>query len=246
VDIGGESTRPGATRIDAAEQIRRTVPVIAAIRRELAAGPVITIDTTLAEVARAALDVGADAINDVSAGTEDPGILVLAAQRRCGLILMHRLAPPGRDVFSHQYAAPPDYSASGGVTGAVVAFLQERIAAASQAGVSPEAIVVDPGLGFGKTVEQNLELIRGTPALCELGRPVLSGVSRKSFTAKAAGIDTVRHPRERVHASVGLSVAHLFCGATIFRVHDVREHVEALRAAWAARDQSGPAGTPTA
>jgi dihydropteroate synthase len=233
VDIGGESTRPGATRIDAAEQIRRTVPVIAAIRRELAAGPVITIDTTLAEVARAALDVGADAINDVSAGTEDPGILVLAAQRRCGLILMHRLAPPGRDVFSHQYAAPPDYSASGGVTGAVVAFL-------------PEAIVVDPGLGFGKTVEQNLELIRGTPALCELGRPVLSGVSRKSFTAKAAGIDTVRHPRERVHASVGLSVAHLFCGATIFRVHDVREHVEALRAAWAARDQSGPAGTPTA
>ena len=207
LDIGGESTRPGAERISPDEQIRRVVPAIQAIRRHLGApgnvaGPVITIDTTSAQVARAALDAGADAINDVAAGTEDPAMLPLAAERGCGIILMHRLAPPGRDVFSHQYTAPPSYAHHGGVVGAVLAHSRERLIAAAAAGIARDAIVLDPGLGFGKTVEQNLELIVRTPELLELGRPVLSGISRKSFTAKAAGLDTAR-PAARAGARVG-------------------------------------------
>lgn len=232
LDIGGESTRPGAARIPAAEQIRRTTPTIEAIRRRVGDGPVITIDTTLSEVARAALDAGADAINDVAAGLEDDAMLPLAAARRCGIILMHRLAPPGEDVYSHRYAQAPSYEAAGGVVAAVEAFLRERAEAAMRAGVERDRIVIDPGLGFGKTVEQNLELIRQTPRLAKLGWPVLSGLSRKSFVARAAGLDPDRHPpRERVSATVGLSVAHALLGASIFRVHDVGEHVGALRAA---------------
>lgn len=237
VDVGGESTRPGAERVAAEEQIRRTAPAIEAIRRELGTpdrgGPVITIDTTLAQVARAAIDAGADAINDVSAGAEDEAMFALAADRICGIILMHRLAPPERDVYSHQYAAPPDYSAQGGVVDAVEAFLRARAAAAERAGVRRDAIVLDPGLGFGKSVAQNLSLIEQTPRLCGLGYPVLSGISRKSFAARAAGIDPACPPRDRALASVGLSVLHLLRGARIFRVHDVAMHVDALGAAWA-------------
>lgn len=232
LDIGGESTRPGAARVAADEQIRRVVPALAAIRAAIGDQPVITIDTTLADVARAALEAGADAINDVSGGLEDPAMLPLAAQLGCGLILMHRLAPPEADSFSHQYARAPDYGADG-VTAAVQAHLVERLAAAQAAGIAHECILLDPGLGFGKTVEQNLELIRGTPRLLELGRPILSGVSRKSFTARAAGIDMTAPPRQRVHASIGLSIMHLAAGARVFRVHDVAEHVAALRAAGA-------------
>lgn len=246
LDIGGESTRPGAQRVSADEQIRRAVPAVEAIRREFGPsarnGPMISIDTTLASVARAAIDAGADAINDVSAGAEDEGLFPLAAERGCGLILMHRLAPPGRDVYSHQYGAPPDYSAQGGVIGAVGAFLAERARAAERAGVRRDAIVIDPGLGFGKSVEQNLTLIEQTPRLCELGYPILSGVSRKSFTARAAGLDVSRPARERAPASVALSVLHLLRGARVFRVHDVALHVGALRAAWASMHASQPPG----
>lgn len=234
LDVGGESTRPGAERVDGAEQIRRTVPAIEAVRRAVGRSPVITIDTTLAPVARAALDAGADAINDVSAGTDDPDLLLLAAERGCGVVLMHRLARPARDVYSHQYAAAPDYSSRGGVVGSVRAFLRSRLEAAAGAGIAPECVLLDPGLGFGKTVEQNLQLIAGTPELLCLGRPILSGASRKSFTAKAAGLDTALPPPQRVNATVGLSVAHLARGARVFRVHDVAAHVAALRAAWAA------------
>lgn len=242
LDIGGESTRPGAERVVAEEQVRRTVPAIEAIRRELGpsdrGGPMISIDTTLAPVARAAIEAGADAINDVSAGTEDAGMLALGAERGCGLILMHRLAPPGRDVYSHRYERAPDYSAHGGVVGAVGAFLRARAEACELAGVRREAIVLDPGLGFGKTVEQNLTLIEQTARLCEIGYPILSGVSRKSFTARAAEIDVDRPARDRAHASVGLSVLHLLRGARIFRVHDVAMHAEALRAVWGAMKQA--------
>ena len=233
LDIGGESTRPGAQRIAEAEQVRRVVPVIAGIRAEVGEGVAITIDTTLAGVAQAAIDAGADAVNDVSAGTDDAGMLPLCAHRSRGVVLMHRLVAPSGDVFSHQYPRDPEYGAAG-VVGAVRAFLAERVAAAERAGVDPDSIVIDPGLGFGKGVEQNLALVVGTGKLLTLGRPVLSALSRKSFTARAAGLAMDAPASARVHASVGLSVRHMLAGARIFRVHDVRAHAEALRAAWAA------------
>ena len=228
LDVGAESTRPGAARVSAAEQIARAAPVIGALRRSLGDGFAITIDTTLCEVAAAALDAGADAVNDVSAAMEDAGMLRLCAARKCGIVLMHRLAPPGRDVFSHQYAQAPEYA--GNVVDAVRGFLAERAAAAVLAGVDRAGIVLDPGLGFGKSVEQNLELIARTGEIATLGYPVMSGISRKSFTAAAAGMDPAKvPPRERVDATLRLSVLHWMSGARIFRVHDVREHVGALR-----------------
>lgn len=234
IDIGGESTRPGAARVSAHEQVRRVVPVIRAIRTELGHGIAISIDTTLSEVASAAIDAGADAINDVSAGLEDDEMLGLAAESGVGLVLMHRRVAPSADVFSNEYGAEPAFE--GGVVAHVRAFLAERARAAMDAGVARESIVIDPGLGFGKSVRQNLELIARTSELASLGFPVMSGLSRKSFTAAAAGIDPSLPPRERLHATLGLSMAHRAAGASIFRVHDVEPHVRALRAFEAGRD----------
>lgn len=234
LDIGGESTRPGAARVSAEEQIARVAPVIREIRAHgLFPGP-ITVDTTLAAVARAALDAGADGVNDVSAGLDDPGMLPLVAERGCGVVLMHRLVPPDRDRYSDQHEGPPEYR---NVVEFVRTFLADRLAAAVAAGVRADAIVLDPGLGFGKTVEQNLELIRGTGRLVELGRPVLSGISRKSFAGRV-GLGRDSAPSERLASSLALGVLHLAHGARLFRVHDVRAHVEALRAAWATTTES--------
>jgi dihydropteroate synthase len=237
LDLGGESTRPGASRISADEQISRVIPVLKAIRSQ--SGPLsaipISIDTTLAPVAQAALDAGADAINDVSAGLEDPSILTVAAAHGAGLILMHRLVPPGQDSYSDRYANPPEY---GDVVRETREFLSQRAEAAIAAGVDRRSIVIDPGLGFGKTVEQNLELIRRTGDIAVLGFPVLSGVSRKSFVGRAAGQGD-SGPGERLEGTLALSVAHLAAGARLFRVHDVAAHERALTAAWAVW---GPAG----
>ncbi len=233
LDIGGESTRPGAARIPADEQIRRVVPAIQAIRKQNPDIP-ISVDTTLAAVADAALDAGADAVNDVAAGLEDVDMLPLVARRGAGMILMHRLRTPDRDRFSDQYRSLPQYPAPGGVVGAVTDFLSGRAGNAIAAGIDPSRIVLDPGLGFGKSVQQNLELIHNTPQLSALGFPVLSALSRKSFTARAAGLGPDTPPKSRVDASLGLSVAHLCRGASLFRVHDVRPHHEALTAAWSA------------
>lgn len=228
LDLGGESTRPGAQRMPAEIQIRRVLPVM---RRLLKARPQasLSIDTTLSEVAAAALDAGAVAINDVSAGMEDPGMLPLAARAGCGVVLMHRLRPPDGDSFSHQYAVAPDYLAGGGVVSVVERFLAGRAAAAIAAGVDSRAILIDPGLGFGKTVMQNLDLIRATPRLADLGYPILSALSRKSFVAKGAGIDPDLPPVDRDRATVVLSQLHLRLGASVFRVHDVPGHVRTLR-----------------
>lgn len=232
IDIGGESTRPGAARVGAVEQIRRVAPVIRGIRSQGVAHPgrvLVTVDTTLSEVAGAAIDAGADAINDVSAGTEDDAMLALAAERGVGIVLMHRLRALGVDVYSHQHAQPPAYE--GGVVESVKRYLSERARAALAAGIAREAIVLDPGLGFGKSVAQNLELVDRTGEIAALGFPVLSGLSRKSFTAVYGGMGTDAPARERVRPTLELSVRHLRVGASIFRVHDVREHVAALRAA---------------
>lgn len=226
VDIGGESTRPGAPRVDAAEQIRRIVPAIKAIR-DAGVSLAISIDTTRAAVARAALDHGADAINDTSGGTEDPELLAVAARHRAGLVLMHRIKSPTDDRYSDRYVHPP---MEGDVVATVRDHLRACMARAVAEGVAPEAIILDPGLGFGKTVEQNLDLVRGTPRLLELGRPVMSALSRKSFVGRV-GLERDSTPEERLAGTLAMSVAHWRRGARIFRVHDVAAHREALRVA---------------
>lgn len=227
LDIGGESTRPGSMRVQADEQVRRVIPILHATRGAGIELP-ISVDTTRAEVAEAALDAGASIINDVSAGTEDPAMFSLAAERGAGLILMHRLRPPGLDVYSTQHAQPPEYDPSaGGVVGVVRSFLKDRAAAAVRAGVRAGSIVLDPGLGFGKSVAQNHELIRRITEFADLGFPVLSAASRKSFLSASPGQD---HPKDRDAASVGVTVAHMLAGIQLFRVHRVAPHVEALRA----------------
>lgn len=227
LDIGGESTRPGAQRVEVNEQINRVVPAIRAIRDAGLDCP-ITIDTTRSRVAEAALDAGADAINDVSAATEDDSMLALASERACAIILMHRLAPPDKDSFSDQYTENPQYN---NVVHEVRDYLKDRAHKAVDRGIDPESIMIDPGLGFGKTVEQNLALIRGTNQLCELGYPVLSALSRKSFVGRITH-QRDSDPSERIEGSVACSVLHLAAGARFFRVHDVQEQRRALNAAW--------------
>lgn len=226
LDIGGESTRPGAAAVSSDQQIRRVVPVIEGIRRHPeAAGVVITIDTTRADVAEAALDAGADAVNDVSAGTDDPGMLPLVGQRDCGVILMHRLRPPEEDSFSDRYEEEPVYA---DVVGDVRTWLDERVAAATQAGVDPDSIAVDPGLGFGKSVAQNLQLLVGLPELIADGRPVLVGASRKSFLGAVTGNS---EPRYRDSESIVAAVEAWRRGARFFRVHAPEVHLRALMVA---------------
>ncbi|MEQ8769354.1 MAG: dihydropteroate synthase [Phycisphaerales bacterium] len=229
LDIGGESTRPGAERVSADDQIARVVPAIRAIRDAGIDAP-ITIDTTRARTAAAALDAGADAVNDVSGGTEDPEMLALVAERGCGVVLMHRLRPPDTDSFSDAYERAPEYA---DVVEDVRAKLADMLARAAAAGIDAGAVVLDPGLGFGKTVEQNMALIRGTDRIAALGRPVLSGLSRKSFVGRISlGRDS--DPSERLEGTVALSVEHLARGARVFRVHDPGPVSRALHAAWAA------------
>lgn len=239
IDVGGESTRPGAARVDAQEQIRRVVPVVRAILDGLGAGgagerrtPVLSVDTTSATVARAALDAGVEAINDVSAGLEDPGMLPLAAERGCGLILMHRALPPERDSYSDRYAAPP---MSGDVVEQVRAFLRARAEAAIEAGVETARIMLDPGLGFGKTVEQNIALIRGIGSILSIGFPVLGAVSRKSFVGRIGEPGRETAHEERLPATIALGLALVSRGVRLLRVHDVGAHGQALRA-WGAAE----------
>lgn len=231
LDVGGESTRPGSRSVAAAEQIHRVAPAIAAIRKAVGDAPIITIDTTLSAVASAALDAGADAVNDTSAGLDDPAILHLCAARRRGIILMHRLRPPREDVYSDRYTpgGPEPIAASADIVHTIGEFLARRALAAIQAGIPEESIVLDPGLGFGKTVAQNLELIRRTGELAALGYPILSGLSRKSFVGRFMNLPDGGAPADRVQGSVDLSRQHLAAGASIFRVHDVAEHAAALR-----------------
>lgn len=223
IDVGGESTRPGSQRVDAAEQIRRVIPVIEGLSSSCDA--LISIDTTLGEVARAAIGAGASIVNDVSAGVEDPELLEVAGERGCGVILMHRRFKPQEDSYSDRYADPPRYE---DVVDAVGSFLMARCEAAVRAGVQREAIAIDPGLGFGKTVEQNYELIGRMGELGAAGYPVLCAASRKSFIGAVAG---VAEPSQRVAGSVGAAVAGYLAGARLFRVHDVAVHREALAVA---------------
>jgi dihydropteroate synthase len=208
VDLGAESTRPGALAVPAAEEARRLLPVLRAVRRAVRVP--ISIDTRKAAVAAAALDAGADLVNDVSAGRDDAGMLPLCAREGVPVALMHMQGRPA----TMQHA--PHY---GDVVGEVCDFLAARAAAAIEAGVAADAILVDPGIGFGKTLAHNLALLRGLDLVAALGYPVLVGVSRKGFIGELLNGAT---PENRVFgtaAAVALAVAR---GARVVRVHDVR------------------------
>jgi dihydropteroate synthase len=221
IDIGGESTRPGADSVAAKEQIQRVVPVIAAIRQQLASDILISIDTTLSEVAKAALDAGADIINDVSAGREDAAILTLAAQTGVPIILMHSQGTP------KNMQDNPHYN---NVVHEVLDALNESINAALKAGIKKEAIAIDPGIGFAKRKQDNLDLLAHLDALVATGFPVLLGTSRKRFMG---AICDVTEPSELVTATAVTTALGVMAGVQIFRVHDVKENRQAADVAWA-------------
>ena len=214
LDVGGESTRPGASTVPVEEELRRVVPVLAALSRAGVRAP-LSVDTRKAAVAEAALDAGATIVNDVSAGRFDPALLPLVARRGAGLVLMHMQGEPG----SMQRA--PAYR---DVLAEVEAFLLERRAAAEAAGVRRERVLLDPGLGFGKTLEHNLALLAGLERLTAHG-PLLLGASRKSFLGSLTG----RLPADRLVGSLAAAARGCFAGVTDLRVHDVAETAELLR-----------------
>ena len=234
LDIGGESTRPGAEAVGEAAQIDRVVPVIDAIRSAGIDCPV-SVDTTRSGVARAALDAGADAVNDISAGTDDDAMLPLIADRGAGVILMHRLRAPRDDSWSDQYDEDPAYP--GGVVECVRRFLMDRADAAIAAGIDREAIAIDPGLGFGKSVGQNFDLIGASGVFVATGYPVVGAASRKSFLGAVTGI---ANPADRGWASLAASVIQRVAGVQLFRVHDVEVHVQGLAVANALHSGSSP------
>lgn len=215
VDIGGESTRPGAAPVSLAEELRRVTPVLEGL-----VGLPVSIDTAKAEVARTALALGAELVNDVTALRADPELAGVVADADAYLCLMHMQGEPRTMQQAPRYED---------VVGEVSAFLEQRLAYAVAQGVAEERICLDPGIGFGKTPDQNLELVRRLDALVALGRPVLVGLSRKSTIGKLLGDPEARVGTDA--ASVGAAVAAFDRGASIFRVHAVRVHVEALAAA---------------
>ena len=214
VDVGGESTRPGADPVSQDEELRRVLPVLEALP-----GRPLSVDTSRTEVARRAVALGAVMVNDVSALRREPALAEVVAEADVDVCLMHMRGIP------RTMQDDPRYD---DVVSDVASFLEERIAFAVEAGIAEDRICVDPGIGFGKTAEHNLELLRRLDRIVSLGRPVLVGVSRKSTLARvlrepgAVGSDA---------ASVGAAVAAFDRGAALFRVHEVRPHVEALAAA---------------
>ena len=227
LDVGGESTRPGATPVAADEELRRVVPVITALRAETSLP--ISVDTMKATVAEAALAAGADVVNDVTAGRHDARMLPLVAQHGAGIVLMHMQGTPATMQVAPAY---------GDVIAEVTAFLADRAAAARAAGVAADRILVDPGIGFGKRLEHNLALLARLETIVALGYPVLIGVSRKGFLGALTG-DTVADRLAASTAAAALAAAH---GARVVRVHDVAATVRALRVA----DAIGSAGKPRA
>ena len=213
LDIGGESTRPGATGVNAQEELDRVVPVIEAVLG-ITDKPV-SIDTSKADVMRAAVAAGAAMINDVRALREE-GALDAAAAARVPVCLMHMQGQP------RTMQQDPDYA---NVVGEVASFLSERVEACTKAGIPRERIVLDPGFGFGKTVAHNVELLANLRQLKELGLPILAGLSRKSTLGKITGRDV----DQRVPASIAAAVIAVTNGASIVRVHDVAETVDALK-----------------
>jgi dihydropteroate synthase len=220
VDVGGESTRPGSRPIDAHEELKRVLPVVEGLARR---GLVVSIDTRRAMVARGCLDAGARIVNDVSALEDDPDLMPLVSERGVPVILMHRRGRP-----EEKYVVPPYDD----VVGEVRSFLVQRAEACMAAGIARDRIAVDPGLGFGKNVQENVALVAGAGRLAEAGYPVLIGASRKTFIGRLTGIE---EPRRRDPASIWLAVEAARRGAAIVRVHDVAGTRQALAVSQAMR-----------
>ena len=220
IDVGGESTRPGADPIDVAEEKHRVIPVI----KELAREALISIDTSKAEVAAAALDAGAKIVNDVTGGRGDEAMFPLLADRGAGFIIMHMQGTP------RTMQRAPSYR---DVVSEVAEFFRQQYACAIKFGLDPMTLAFDPGIGFGKTLEHNLSLLKSLPRLRLHHRPLVIGVSRKSFLGKISGHNGSIH--DRLWPTVAFTSLLRMNGADVLRVHDVEENVEALRVADALR-----------
>lgn len=219
IDIGGESTRPGSEPVPESEQIQRVIPVIEAIRKH--SDILISIDTTSSIVAQAALNAGANWINDVSGGTNDAVILTLAATANVPIVLMHSKDTPKTMQDNPYYD---------NVVQEVIAALQERVNAALTSGVKPEQIILDVGIGFGKRKQDNLDLLAHLEEFVALGFPVLLGTSRKRFMGS---ICDVSEPTELITATAVTTALGVMSGVSLFRVHDIKENRQAVDIAWA-------------
>ena len=221
IDIGGESTRPGSQRVDADEQKRRVLDVIAALRQEIPAEILISIDTTLREVAEAALNAGAGFVNDVTGGTDDAGMLALVAERKVPYCIMHMQGKPGNMQDNPSYE---------NVNKEVKEFLLRQAELVEQSGLSKDNIILDPGIGFGKRTSHNLELLSQLRQLCDTGYPVLLGTSRKRFMGE---ICATEDPAQRMPATCATTALGVLAGAKIFRVHDVWQNKQAADVSYA-------------
>ena len=230
LDVGGESTRPGADPVTEAEELRRVVPVLEGLA---GAGARLSIDTSKAVVAAAAMDAGATIVNDVTALRGDPAMAALVAHRACDVCLMHMLGEPRTMQLQPAYED---------VVGDVKDFLAQRLRFAVAQGIAEERVWLDPGIGFGKTIDHNLALLARLDELVALGRPLVVGTSRKSFLGTITG----RDPQHRVAGTIATNVLALARGASIFRVHDVAEARDALLVAAATlAGRWTPETTPT-
>ncbi|HZR78763.1 MAG TPA: dihydropteroate synthase [Chthoniobacterales bacterium] len=215
IDVGGESTRPGAEPVPTKEELKRVIPVIEKLSRQI--DVLISIDSSKAEVAKAALDCGASIINDVTAGCGDPEMLPLAATRKAALVLMHMKGEPRTMQKNPQYRD---------VVAEVGDFFRQQYARALECGVDPMMLAFDPGIGFGKTPEHNLSLLKNLEQLRVEGRPIVVGVSRKSFLGKMVASNEMK---DRLAPTIAMSSMLRERGADVLRVHDVKENVAALR-----------------
>lgn len=225
IDIGGESTRPGAEAVSAEEESARVVPVIEAVSSELSVS--VSVDTSKATVARAALEAGAAVVNDISAGSWDEHMLALVAERDAGIVLMHTPGRPGEMMERTTYDD---------MWGTLETWFAERLGTAEACGVAPEAIAIDPGIGFGKTTPQNLEILAGLGRLRKFGRPLLVGLSRKRFLGDIGGRAEASDRDDLTQAANTLALA---AGADIIRTHDVRRGVDAAAVAAAMKTVAG-------
>ena len=226
IDIGGESSRPGSNPIPAKEEKKRILPVVEVLRQNNSA--LISVDTTKAEVAEAALAAGADIINDISAGRFDPRMLPIAARSGAAVILMHMKGTPRTMQIAPHYDD---------VLGEVKAFLGERLEAAESCGLPRESVLLDPGIGFGKQLDHNLILLNNLGALAELGRPLVVGVSRKSFIGKILNIEA----QDRLEGTIAAAVVSILRGASLLRVHDIQAVKQAVAVAEAIMSQGAAA-----
>ena len=224
IDIGGESTRPGSSRVDATEQKRRVLDVISSLSNELSSKVVISIDTTLSEVAEAALDAGAGFVNDVTGGMDDESLLRLVAERNVPYCIMHMQGTPGNMQDNPTYQD---------VSREVNEFLLQQANKAQALGVEEKNIVLDPGIGFGKRTHHNLELLKLLSNLCESNFPVLLGTSRKRFMGE---ICQTEDPLQRMPATCATTALGVEAGAKIFRVHDVWQNRQAADVSYAIKN----------